>query len=85
MTIARKNAVLGQTINVANSAVGDTLFIPSTGTVNVSGTIAANMVYVNGVMVSVSGHSHVINDISSLPTILDKKLDDDDPIVGGFF
>lgn len=85
MTIARKNAVLAQTINVDNNAVGDTLFIPSTGVVNVSGTIAANMVYVNGVMVSISGHSHIIDDISSLPTILDKKLDNDDPIEGGFF
>lgn len=75
MTLSRQNAELAQAINVARDAVGDTLFIPSTGVVNVSGTIAANMVYVSGVQVSVSGHTHFINDIGSLQTILDNKLD----------
>lgn len=75
MTISRKNAVLGQTISVGNNAIGDTIFIPSSGTVDVSGVLSANMVYVSGVQVSVSGHTHFINDIGSLQTILDNKLD----------
>lgn len=85
MTLSRQNAELAQAINVARDAVGDTLFIPSTGVVNVSGTIAANMVYVNGVQVSISGHLHTISDINSLQSTLDTKLDDGDDINGGFF
>lgn len=51
----------------------------------VSGSISADMVYINGVAVSVSGHLHSIGEVVSLSGILDKKIDDDDPIEGGFF
>jgi hypothetical protein len=59
MTIARKNTKLAQTISVSGNAVGDTLFIPSSGLVNVSGILT-----VNNVIVSMSGHSHTSSDIS---------------------
>jgi hypothetical protein len=72
MTLARKNAQLAQTISVSGNAIGDTVFIPSSGLVNVSGVLN-----LNGIPVSVSGHSHLSSDISDfdssvsglLPTI----------------
>lgn len=48
-------------------------------------SIDAGMIYVNGVVVSISGHNHIIPDVVSLPTVLDNKLDIDDTIEGGFF
>jgi hypothetical protein len=97
MTIARKNAQLAQTIAVSGSAVGDTLYVPYSGSIGIN-TIApqanlhvigsgifSDMVYVNGIGVTTSGHTHTIPDITSLTTVLDKKIDDDDIIEGGFF
>lgn len=42
MTLARKNAQLAQTINVSGTAIGDTVFIPTSGIVNIDHTITAN-------------------------------------------
>lgn len=55
------------------------------GGITVSGSISADMVYVNGVMVSITGHNHVINDVISLSGVLENKIDFDDIIEGGFF
>lgn len=97
MTIARKNAQLAQTIAVSGTANGDTLHIPYTGSIGINTTspqanlhvvgsgIFSDMVYVNGISVTTSGHTHTIPDITSLETVLDKKIDDDDIIEGGFF
>lgn len=97
MTLARKNAQLAQTINVSGSAIGDTLYIPASGSIGINTStpganlhvigsgIFSDMVYVNGVPVSTNGHTHTIPDVISLETVLDKKIDDDDIIEGGFF
>lgn len=60
MTISRKNAQLAQTISVSGNAVGDTIIIPSSGIVNISGVLN-----VNGTGVSVSGHTHTASDITN--------------------
>lgn len=54
---------------------------------SISGTTGyfTDMVYVNGVAVSTSGHTHIIPDVSNLQITLDNKLDLDDTIEGGFF
>lgn len=85
MTICRKNAVLGQSINVSDSAIGDTIFVPNSGVVGVSGILSAKMVYANNVEVSVSGHHHSIGDVNTLQNVLDIKLNNDDTIACGFF
>lgn len=41
MSLARKNSILSKTINVDHSANGDTLFIPHSGIVNISGILTA--------------------------------------------
>jgi hypothetical protein len=55
--------------------------------VNTSGLFSVyyDMVYVNNIPVSVSGHNHTISDVVSLSGILENKLDNDDMIEGGFF
>lgn len=57
MSLARKNSILSKTINADYSANGDTLFIPNSGIVNISGTLTATSgnfttVVVNGTSVS---------------------------------
>lgn len=71
MTLARKNAQLAQTISVSGNAVGDTLFIPSSGLVNVSGVLN-----VNNIPVSVSGHSHLSSDITNFNSSVSGLLND---------
>lgn len=97
MTFTRKNAQLAQTINVNSNAIGDTLYIPTSGNIGINidqpeaqlhvigSGLFSNMVYVNGVQVSVSGHGHIISDVDTLSSVLDNKLDTDDIIEGGFF
>lgn len=41
MTLALNNAVLSQVINVSNTAIGDTILIPSGNIVNLSGILTA--------------------------------------------
>lgn len=77
MTLARKNAQLAQTINVSGTAIGDTLFIASSGNLGINTNnpqanlhvvgsgIFSNMVYANGAQVSINGHTHVISDITN--------------------
>lgn len=69
MTLSRKNSVLAQTINVSDTSVGDTISIPSSGIVNISGTLTAisgnfTVLQQNGVGVSASGHAHISSDIT---------------------
>lgn len=97
MTLARKNAQLAQTINVSGNAVGDTLYIPSSGKIGINTSspsadfhvvgsgLFSNMVYINSVPVSISGHNHQIQDVTLLENTLENKLDNDDIIEGGFF
>lgn len=47
--------------------------------------INADQVYMNGILVSVSGHTHIIPDVNNLQNILDDKINFDDIIEGGFF
>ena len=71
MTLSRKNAVLSQVINVSDNAIGDTILIPSGNIVNLSGIFTANSgnfinsLRVNGTGVSISGHTHLISDITN--------------------
>ena len=60
MTQTRKNSSLSQTINVSTSGNGDTISIPSSGIVNISGVLN-----VNNISVSVSGHTHTSSDITN--------------------
>ena len=59
--------------------------LQTNGTLIASSGNFANMVYVNGVAVSVSGHSHVISDVNALENTLNNKLSSNDAIEGGFF
>ena len=76
-------------LSISSSGTSDILVVHQSGInikqANFTQSLSANMVYVNGVPVSISGHSHVISDINSLQSSLDNKLDDDDTITGGFF
>jgi hypothetical protein len=49
-----------------------------------TGNFTQNLL-VNEIPVSVSGHFHEIADVNSLSGVLENKLDNDDPIEGGFF
>ena len=83
MTLSRKNANLAQAINVNSNAIEDTILIPSSNIVNLSGIFTAtsgnfiNSLTVNSTGVSISGHTHTSSDISNfnssvsglLPTI----------------
>jgi hypothetical protein len=69
MTISRKNAQLAQTISVSGNAVGDTIIIPSSGIVNISGVLN-----VNGTGVSVSGHTHLSTDITDFNEAVDDRV-----------
>lgn len=59
--------------------------LQTSGTLIASSGNFANMVYVNGVAVSVSGHSHIISDVNALENTLNNKLSTNDAIEGGFF
>lgn len=76
-------------LSVSSSGTSDILVIHQSGInikqANFTESLSANAVYVNGVQVSVSGHSHVISDVGSLQSVLDNKIDNDDSIEGGFF
>jgi hypothetical protein len=48
MTLARKNAQLSQTINVGQNAIGDTLFIPSSGNVGIGTSSPSSTLEVDG-------------------------------------
>lgn len=76
MTLSRKNANLGQTINVSSSGIGDTIFVPSSGYVGINknnplynldvvgtGNFSQNLM-VNGTGVSLSGHNHLSSNIT---------------------
>lgn len=67
MALPRKNANLGQVINVSGTAVGNTISVPSSGTININGILNIDGLLVNGTGVSVSGHSH--GNITSSGTI----------------
>jgi hypothetical protein len=79
MSIAYKNALLGQAISSSGSR--DTIVVnsnndisvltsSSSGIMSISGTLNATNIRLNNNIVAISGHNHIISDISNLQNTL---------------
>lgn len=61
MALPRQNANLAQVINVSGTAIGGTIFVPSSGTVNINGNLVAGRSSSNDFTINSSGNIGIGN------------------------